>query len=172
MDAITLARSRVNTKARAEHFGRIRVQQPDGRAVYLYGDYAPAPSGYEAPPLVDGVYQRRWNPLRDEWVLVAAGRQGRTYLPEPTACPLCPSRAGHHSEIPATQFEVAVFENRSPAMRGDGSCEVVVYSDQHDASLSTLSPAALRQVIAAWTDRYQDLGSRPQVRYVFIFENR
>jgi UDPglucose--hexose-1-phosphate uridylyltransferase len=121
---------------------------------------------------MDGVYQRRWHPLRHEWVLVAAGRQGRTFLPEGRVCPLCPARPGHNTEIPAAKFEVAVFENRFPAMRGEGVCEVVVYSDRHDTSFSALPTDRLKQVVAAWSDRYQELGSRPDVRYVFIFENR
>ncbi|MDQ6710576.1 MAG: galactose-1-phosphate uridylyltransferase, partial [Candidatus Dormibacteraeota bacterium] len=80
---------------------RTDVVQPDGRHVYLYDRFAPAPAGYEAPVLGDGAYERRWNPLRQEWVLVAAARQSRTFLPARDACPLDPSTPGHSTEIPA-----------------------------------------------------------------------
>ena len=141
--------------------------------MYLYGDFVPAPEDYQAPAMPNGVYQRRWNPLRREWVLVAASRQARTFLPERTACPLCPSRPGHSSEIPASRYQAAVFENRFPAMVGPGGhCEVVVYTDQHEGSFATLSDDRLRLLADVWTDRYRELSRRPDVRYVFIFENR
>src|SRR5438874_11970337 len=78
---------------------RTDIVQPDGRHVYLYGEFAPPPDDYQAPVAPGGVHQRRWNPLRREWVLVAASRQGRTFLPQRAQCPLCPSTPGHSSEI-------------------------------------------------------------------------
>src|SRR5437588_2622337 len=155
---------------------RTDIVQPDGRHVYLYGDFDPAPDGYQAPAMPNGVYQRRWNPLRREWVLVAASRQARTFLPERADCPLCPSRPGHSSEIPAGRFEAAVFENRFPAMvpapPAGGSCEVVVYTDEHEGSFSTLSDSRLARLAEVWSDRYRELAGRRGVRYFFIFENR
>jgi UDPglucose--hexose-1-phosphate uridylyltransferase len=150
---------------------RTDLRQPDGRRLYLYGDHEAAPQGYLAPRQAEGEYQRRWNPLRREWVLVAAARQGRTVLPDAAACPLCPSRTSHSTEIPATRYHLAVFENRFPAMR-PGACEVVVYTEQHDGSMATLGEARLSEIVEVWSDRYRDLGSRPEIDYVFIFENR
>jgi UDPglucose--hexose-1-phosphate uridylyltransferase len=155
---------------------RTDIVQPDGRHVYLYGAYAPPPPDYLAPSMPSSTYQRRWNPLRREWVLVAASRQGRTFLPERADCPLCPSRPGHSTEIPATRFEAAVFENRFPAMvparPAGGSCEVVVYTQEHEGSFATLPADRLAQLGEVWTDRYRDLSRRRGIRYVFIFENR
>ena len=151
---------------------RTSIQQPDGRAVYLYGQHSAAPAGYCAPERSSGAYQRRWNPLRQEWVLVAAGRQGRTFLPARGDCPLCPSSDGHSSEIPAASFDLAAFENRFPAMDSGGVCEVIVYTDRHEASFGSLEQCRLHQLVEVWTDRYQELASRPDVDYVYIFENR
>jgi UDPglucose--hexose-1-phosphate uridylyltransferase len=155
---------------------RTDIQQPDGRHVYLYGDFAPAPPDYQAPVMPEGVFQRRWNPLRREWVLVAASRQARTFLPERSQCPLCPSRPGQSTEIPASQFEAAVFENRFPAMvparPAGGRCEVVVYTDEHDGSFATLPEPRLARLAAVWTDRYRALSEMRGVKDVFIFENR
>ncbi len=154
---------------------RTDVVQADGRHVYLYDRFAPAPAGYEAPALGDGAYERRWNPLRQEWVLVAASRQSRTFLPARDACPLDPSTPGHSTEIPAEQFDAAVFENRFPAMvtaSGGGVCEVVVYTGVHEGSFASLPPDALERLMEVWTDRYRALEKRDDVRYVYIFENR
>lgn len=143
--------------------------------MYLYGSFAPPPNGYEAPAIGEGAYERRWNPQRNEWVLVAAARQSRTFLPQRAACPLDPSRPDHSTEIPASRFGAAVFENRFPAMSpagGGGVCEVVVYTDAHEGSFASLPAASLERLVEVWTDRYRDLGARPDVRYVYIFENR
>src|SRR5438552_919894 len=155
---------------------RTDIVQPDGRHVYLYGDFEPAPAGYRAPAMPNGVYQRRWNPLRREWVLVAASRQARTFLPERAECPLCPSRPEHSTEIPAARFQAAVFENRFPAMvpwpPAGGLCEVVVYTDEHDGSFATLPAERLDRLAEVWTERYRELTARRGIKYVFIFENR
>ena len=155
---------------------RTDIVQPDGRHVHLYGAFDPAPAGYQAPSMPNGVYERRWNPLRREWVLVAASRQARTFLPDRADCPLCPSKPGHSTEIPAARYEAAVFENRFPSMvpwpPAGGSCEVVVYTDEHDGSFATLSASRLERLGEVWTDRYRELSERRGIKYVFIFENR
>jgi UDPglucose--hexose-1-phosphate uridylyltransferase len=60
----------------------------------------------------------RWDALRGEWVVIAAQRQDRTFLPPTDECPLCPSRPGRLTEIPADNYDVVVFENRFPSLRG------------------------------------------------------
>jgi UDPglucose--hexose-1-phosphate uridylyltransferase len=155
---------------------RTDIVQPDGRHVHLYGDFDPAPPGYQAPAMPNGVYERRWNPLRREWVLVAASRQARTFLPDRADCPLCPSQPGHSTEIPAVRYEAAVFENRFPAMvpwpPAGGSCEVVVYTEEHEGSFATLPASRLELLAEVWADRYRDLSARRGIKYVYIFENR
>src|SRR5262249_21528988 len=60
----------------------------------------------------------RWDALAGEWVIVAAQRQDRTFLPPPGECPLDPSSPGRLTEIPAPDYDVAVFENGFPSLRG------------------------------------------------------
>ena len=57
----------------------------------------------------------RLDRILDEWVAIAGHRQTRTYLPPDSECPLCPSSAAYASEIPATDYDVVVFENRFPS---------------------------------------------------------
>jgi UDPglucose--hexose-1-phosphate uridylyltransferase len=125
----------------------------------------------------------RFDPLRREWVAYATERNDRTFLPTTEFCPLCPSGPGGSSEVPLTTFEVVVFENRFPAFGPDRvddlpvrpsstGCEVVVYTPEHELTLAQLPPDRVRLLVDVWADRYSDLGSRPEVAYVYIFENK
>ncbi len=84
-------------------------------------------------------------------------------------------------------YEAAVFDNRFPSFRRDppaaplldgptgpaqGRCEVVLYTDRHDASFGELSPDELARVVAIWIDRGRDLWADPAHAYVCVFENR
>jgi UDPglucose--hexose-1-phosphate uridylyltransferase len=111
----------------------------------------------------------RFDPLRQEWVAYNTERNDRTFLPT-NFCPLCPSGAGGSSEIPLADFEVVVFENRFPAL--EAGCEVIVYTSDHDSTLSRLPLERVRLLVDVWADRYLSLGARPDVVYVFIFENK
>ncbi|UJB42409.1 galactose-1-phosphate uridylyltransferase [Streptomyces sp. A1-5] len=115
----------------------------------------------------------RADPLLGDAVAIASHRQGRTYHPPADECPLCPSREGRHTEIPADAYDVAVFENRFPSLAGDhGRCEVVCFTPDHDASFADLTEDQAALVLDAWTDRTADLSRRPGVAQVFCFENR
>ncbi|MCF3175138.1 galactose-1-phosphate uridylyltransferase [Streptomyces sioyaensis] len=111
--------------------------------------------------------------LLGDRVAIASHRQARTYHPPADECPLCPSREGRHSEIPADDYDVAVFENRFPSFAGDrGRCEVVCFTSDHDASFADLSEEQAGLVLDAWTDRTAELSQLPGVEQVFCFENR
>ncbi len=136
----------------------------------------------------EGLPHLRWHPLRSEWVAYAAARQERTFLPPAQFCPFCPSSEGSPpTEIPFADFEIAVFENRFPALAGrpadereipegagrlGGACEVVVYTPEHAGSLATLSQERRELLVRVWANRYEELGARPDVSFVMPFENR
>jgi UDPglucose--hexose-1-phosphate uridylyltransferase len=85
---------------------------------------------------------------------------------------------------------VAVFDNRFPALvaappepdvdgvgvyrvePARGATEVIVYSDDHDATLATLGVERARLLVDVWSERYAALGRREDIAYVFVFENR
>ncbi len=128
------------------------------------------------------VPELRFDPLRGEWVAYATERNDRTFLPT-EFCPLCPSGRAGASEVPLDSFEIVVFENRFPAFgpdRQDGrpvrpattGCEVVVYTSQHELTLAQLPEERVRLLVDVWADRYRELGSRAEVAYVYIFENK
>ncbi|MEU5639840.1 galactose-1-phosphate uridylyltransferase [Streptomyces sp. NPDC000941] len=115
----------------------------------------------------------RHDRLLGDNVAVASHRQGRTYHPPADECPLCPSREGRHSEIPAADYDVVVFENRFPSLAGDsGRCEVVCFTSDHNASFADLTVEQAALVLEAWTDRTAELADLPSVEQVFCFENR
>jgi UDPglucose--hexose-1-phosphate uridylyltransferase len=120
------------------------------------------------------VSEQRFDELRGEHVVYAIHRQDRTFLPDRDDCPLDASRpGGPHTEIPFESFQIAVFENRFPAFEAPrGAAEVVVYSDDHDASFATLPAARAEDLMWVWRHRYAELGARADVEYVLIFENR
>jgi UDPglucose--hexose-1-phosphate uridylyltransferase len=137
----------------------------------------------------------RFDRSLDEWVAIAGHRQTRTYLPPDNECPLCPSTPDHLSEVPASDYDVVVFENRFPSFSstavldqhvngeanghglfisapGFGRCEVVCFTSDHDAAFSSLTPARARTVIDAWVDRTAALSQIAGIEQVFCFENR
>ncbi len=145
---------------------------------------------------------RRFNPLTREWVLVSphrtqrpwqgqveagAGEKRPAYDPE---CYLCPGNAragGVRNPDYQTTF---VFENdfaalkpATPAERFEqnglliaesepGTCRVVCFSPRHDLTIAQMDVPALRKVVDTWREQYLELGSRPSINYVQIFENR
>jgi UDPglucose--hexose-1-phosphate uridylyltransferase len=146
--------------------GSGRAQVPDTRPL---GPRTPGP----ALPTGRHEWGTRWDPLAGEWVVIAAARQDRTFLPPADQCPLDPSKPGHPTEIPAASYDVAVFENRFPSLAEPlGRCEVVCFTSDHDSSFAALSPRRVRTVLEAWIDRTQALSALPGTRQVYCFENR
>jgi UDPglucose--hexose-1-phosphate uridylyltransferase len=172
---------------------RIDSTLADGRELFYYYDKAAPAEGVprdrrDLPP-VHTASELRYDALRDEWVVIAAHRQGRTHLPSTDECPLCPSTQERATEIPAFEYDVAVFQNRFPSLAEDvadvtavpgltghrpgrGRCEVVCFTSDHDASFGDLTEERVRTVVDAWADRTSALAEIPDVEQVFVFENR
>src|SRR5215472_12241981 len=94
-----------------------RGRAPDRRPL---GYGPPGPGAADGPDEDMSPSGLRWDALAGEWVIIAARRQDRTFLPPPEECPLDPSREGRLTEIPADDYDVVVFENRFPSLRGAG----------------------------------------------------
>jgi UDPglucose--hexose-1-phosphate uridylyltransferase len=167
------------------------LTKPDGRKLILYGRDPIAPD-VEATSPSHAVHppnpHLRWHPLRAEWVAYASHRQNRTFLPPPEYNPLAVSTdSAHPTEVPAGHWDVAVFENLFPTFAmsahgpphldvataaAKGVCEVVVFTQDAQATLGTLPLGHVRLLIDVWADRYEELGALPDVLYVYPFENR
>jgi UDPglucose--hexose-1-phosphate uridylyltransferase len=177
-----------------------RTQLADGRALTYYDDREPYVSGAAARALHDtralppqqAQPTMRLDVLSGEWVILAPHRMDRTHLPSTAHCPLCPSRDGAMTEIPADDYDVAVFDNRFPSLArpaepvpalvdGDplwpqqpaaGRCEVICFTSAHSSSFAELTPRRAATIIEAWADRTRALSAAPGIRQVFCFENR
>lgn len=130
----------------------------------------------------------RHDPLADQWVVVAGHRQARTFLPPSSECPLCPTRGDQLTEIPESDYDVVVFENRFPSLTEDlddeliiddertrhgfGRCEVVCFTSDHESSLAHVDEDRIGLVLNAWVDRTAVLSGIVGIEYVFVFENR
>jgi UDPglucose--hexose-1-phosphate uridylyltransferase len=165
----------------------------DGRGLIYYDEsHGPVRETRDRrlPETVVVESEARYDAVMDEWVVIASHRQDRTYLPPAELCPLCPSRDGHLTEIPASDYDVVVFENRFPSLAADpcvtegnlmplatrrpglGRCEVVCFTSQHDGALGLLGQRRLRTIVDVWADRTAELSRLPGVEQVMPFENR
>jgi UDPglucose--hexose-1-phosphate uridylyltransferase len=160
-----------------------RARLADGRTILYFDDPgaaqpAPRPDARDLPER-SAPAELRHDRLVDEPVIVATERQGRTFLPPPDACPLCPTRDGRSTEIPDPDYDVVVFENRFPSLPAgpvdgpaDGHAEVVCYSSDHDAAFASLPDERLATIARAWASRTDELWADDAVAQVFVFENR
>jgi len=144
----------------------------------------------------------RYNPVSDEWVVVATTRArrpdgfARRERSHPLECPFCLGRehltpptvyyAGDDGEA---NWKVRVFENKYPAFqldgspcvrceeiyrvfRGSGRHEVLVLSPDHDAHAGVLPVSQMQRVARAYVDRYRALSEIEDLRYITIITNQ
>lgn len=154
------------------------------------------------PEKLSGVWEERWHPLREEWVIVAAHRQNRPWsgesvdhdeqeLPKYVAdCYLCPGNFRVGGARNPDYESIFVFDNDHPCVgrdapepdapasavyrnrRADGIARVVCYSPRHDLTLAELETSEAASLLAEWQRQYRELGAVPNVRNVLIFENK
>jgi UDPglucose--hexose-1-phosphate uridylyltransferase len=179
--------------ARTPRAVRTDTRLADGRDLFYYdppGHHRDAPPDVRELPPPPESGQARFDPRTGEWVFVATHRQARTFLPAADRCPLCPSSPDNLTEVPASEYAVAVFANRFPALIGqasapiepDGSllpvvpavgrCEVICFDPRHDLAFADLHEDQVRLIVEAWADRTAELIARPDVVQVYCFENR
>lgn len=164
-------------------------RKADGRDLFLYGynEHTLEPLEEDVSEIAKGG-ELRWHPFRQEWNVYAAHRQNRTFKPSQADDPLAPSvPGGAKTEIPFTDFEMAVFGNKFTSLheeapvpshdglyksdRAAGHCEVVVFGPEHEGNLWTIGQAKRRLLVEVWIDRYRHLYDGG-AQFVLPFENR
>lgn len=169
----------------------LELTKPDGRHLRLFSRRpivitGPAPS--PRSQAVEANPHLRWHPLRGEWIAYAAYRQGRTFLPPPEYNPLRPSDdAANPTELPCGDYDIAVFDNLFPTLTPNahdppllaidtraalGHCEVVVFTQDAQASLGDLPVDHIALLLEVWGQRTRTLAASAAIEYVLPFENR
>jgi len=144
---------------------------------------------------------RRFNPLTREWILVSPHRTERPWLGQveksvadapPTydpTCYMCPGNARAAGARNPDYHATFVFENDYPALLSEtpehkidkdgliiarsesGVCRVLCFSPRHDLTISRMPISELCCVVDVWAQQFEELGARPEIEYVQIFEN-
>jgi UDPglucose--hexose-1-phosphate uridylyltransferase len=145
---------------------------------------------------------RRFNPLLREWILVSPHRTLRPWQGQvesttsksevsyDPACYMCPGNKRSTGAVNPNYKNVFVFDNDFPALMPNapggkinrnnlliaetesGICRVLCFSPKHHLTLSMMECADIRSVVDCWAEQFRDLGSKPEIQYVQIFENR
>jgi UDPglucose--hexose-1-phosphate uridylyltransferase len=126
----------------------------------------------------------RYNPFKDDWVMVASSRQSRPQMPK-NWCPFCPGSG----KVP-DDYDVYMYKNDFPALsenppepddvatdffkvdKSFGRCEVILYSPEHTVTLPELPVSHIKKLVDLWCERFDVLAKEPTSKYIMIFENR
>jgi UDPglucose--hexose-1-phosphate uridylyltransferase len=148
------------------------------------------------------LWEERWHPLREEWVVIAAHRQDRPWSGETAPAPpetlpgydpdcyLCPGNARVKGRRNPAYHGIFTFDNDHPCVGADapadleppagihrvrparGVARVMCYSPEHNVTLAELALEEIEDLITAWGEQYLELGDLPEVEHVLIFENK
>jgi UDPglucose--hexose-1-phosphate uridylyltransferase len=109
------------------------------------------------------------------------------YVPD---CYLCPGNARVGGARNPDYQDVYVFDNDLPCVGpnaptdlpeppppyrvrpASGVARVVCYTPRHDRTLAELGPGGVEALLAAWQREHRELGARPEVNHVLMFENK
>lgn len=147
-------------------------------------------------------WEERWHPLRREWVIVSAHRDTRPWRgervdgdraplpPHEPGCYLCPGNVRISGARNPAYEGVYVFDNDHPCVgpaapedpepapglyrnrRADGVSRVVCFTPRHDLTLAELPVEEVEALLRTLQAQYVELGARPEVNYVLMFENK
>lgn len=149
----------------------------------------------------EGNWEKRWHPLLQEWVILAANTSERpwsgdtiknTVVAEPVfdpKCYLCPTvtRASgitnpNYKAPFAFTNDFASFSLDAPDVHKNdkfeivepvqGTCRVICYSPVHNTTLAEMPFGEVEKVVALWQEEYRTLSANDIINNVLIFENK
>ncbi len=148
-----------------------------------------------------GNWERRWHPLLQEWVILAATTANRPWSGEKVdsngneepafdpGCYLCPgvTRASgitnpQYTKPFAFTNDFASFSMDAPDVHRNekfehvepvhGTCRVICFSPVHNTTLAQLSQQEIDQVFDIWKEEFSTLSSHEKIENVLMFENK
>jgi UDPglucose--hexose-1-phosphate uridylyltransferase len=205
----------------AQHIRITPTALADGREFYYLDDdpeYVsgrktrelkdPRPLPYRFAPQLDAdgnevpyaAPQMRRDPLTGDWIPMATARMNRPITTGPGATakgnPLAARKPGdpyQDGEVPDTDYNVVIFENRFPSMvrvpgvsddvsyaNGNpiwekkpaaGRCEVICFDPDENGLPADLPVSRLRTVVEAWAFRTAEISHIEGIEQIFPFEN-
>jgi len=147
-------------------------------------------------------WQRRWQPLLEQWVLISANSAHRPWsgatesdeqatLPEHDPdCYLCPGVTRANGKINPQYKGAFAFDNDFPSLGNNapasssnedvlqtyapahGRCRVLCWSEKHNDTLASLSPQNMIAAVRLWRNEYVELSNDESIEQVLIFENK
>lgn len=147
-----------------------------------------------------GKWEKRWHPLREEWVVYSAHRNSRPWqgadlfktkeskVYDPT-CYLCPGNPRVHGSVNPNYLDVFIFENDHPVVgmqapvvastegfykkeNARGIARVVCYDPRHNITLSQMKLEAVIKVFSTFQTQMAEFEKNPEIKSVLIFENK
>jgi len=154
-----------------------------------------------AEPDLQPTWEKRWHPLREEWVIVATHRQNRPWIGHVTDvtteavpafdpdCTFCPGNVRVSGEANPDYDGVFVFDNDHPCVSSAagapepappplrsaaaaGRARVLCFDPRHDASLSQLGVGGVVSVLEAYREEERRCAADPTLEHMLAFENR
>jgi UDPglucose--hexose-1-phosphate uridylyltransferase len=147
-------------------------------------------------------WEKRWHPLREEWVVYSAHRNTRPWQGadkikpssspayDPT-CYLCPGNSRIHGSANPPYNDVFIFENDHPVVgmnapevaqpagyplykkeKATGIAKVICYDPRHNVTLSQMKLQLVQKVFQSFRDEMVLLEKNPGIKSVLIFENK
>lgn len=145
---------------------------------------------------MSGHWEKRWHPLRREWVIISANTAARPWggarvdgagpaaVEHDPNCYLCPANTRACGDTNPAYVGTYAFDNDFPSLsfaapvtaaagrdQAGGLCRVLCWSPRHNDSLASLDDAALQAVVRLMRDEHR-AARRPGVAQVLVFENR
>src|SRR5690242_18012707 len=147
-----------------------------------------------------GKWEKRWHPLREEWVVYSAHRNTRPWHGAPTikakgsptydsTCYLCPGNKRVHGHANPPYKDIFIFENDHPVVSMDaptvvgtesfykkgsaqGIAKVICYDPRHNITLSQMKLPNVVKVFEAFQQEMVAFEKNPAIRFVHFFENK
>ena len=147
-----------------------------------------------------GKWEKRWHPLREEWVVYSAHRNARPWQGAPTiqakqsaeydpSCYLCPGNKRVHGSSNPPYPDIFIFENDHPVVslgaptvasteslykRGpaQGIAKVICYDPRHNITLSQMKLPNVVKVFEAFQKETAAFEKNPVIKFAHFFENK
>lgn len=151
---------------------------------------------------LEGKWEKRWHPLREEWIVYSAHRNNRPWQGaekiqdsdrpdyDPT-CYLCPGNKRIHGSTNPNYQDVFIFDNDHPVVgmnapevaqpenstfyrkaEAKGIAKVICYDPRHNVSLSEMDLPGVEKVFQSFQRETIELHRNPKIKSVLIFENK